>query len=260
MRGFESSSSSSLSSTKITATSIVMYWYHHCCQILFFISLPTNRIVCGDQGLNIGSPVDQRPQSRDWIVSFFLEVFQPKKVREGVKSSCQWKLVEIMTCLIIIIVKGWRAMVIGEGGCNLPKKVVLITSSTPLSEQQGQHVLTILSVKPITFFLSYRYFDHFSHTLYNKVTVSDKIQSIVHLSHSSMRWQLLEVDCCHTPGDNLVTTTWGLCVCRLCKKPQSVFSAHAHALVTWWHQLDGFVPDKVNHQYALNGLPSKVSN
>ena len=39
----------------------------------------------------------------------------------------------------------------GEGWCNLPKKVILITSSTPLSEQQGQHVLTILSVKPITF-------------------------------------------------------------------------------------------------------------
>ena len=87
--------------------------------------------------------------------------------------------------------------------------------------------------------VSYHSVDHFSRTLYNKVTVSDKIQSIVHLSHSSMRWRwkLIAVTYLVTwwqLGDNLVTTTWGLCVCRLCKKPQSVGSAHAHALVTWW--------------------------
>ena len=85
--------------------------------------------------------------------------------------------------------------------------------------------------------VSYRSVDHFSRSLYNKVTVSDKIRSIVDLSHSSMRWQVLEVDCCHLPGD-FVTTWWqqleDFVSTDYCKKPHSVVSPHAHGSVTWW--------------------------
>ena len=42
-----------------------------------------------------------------------------------------------------------------DGDDNLPKNVVLMTISTPPSEQHGQQVLTTLSVRPISrsFFL-----------------------------------------------------------------------------------------------------------
>ena len=39
---------------------------------------------------------------------------------------------------------------VNDNGNTVPKKVVLITISTPLSEQHGQQALTTLSVKPIS--------------------------------------------------------------------------------------------------------------